>query len=336
MFPLNRLVAAAVVVLAVGGRLRLRPLQPRQAARVGHRSRRRRPRRPTPRPFAGGRRRSAAPSTCSGLHRVRSTARLRRHVHLEPTTATRSRTRRRGPRRRRRDAAGVGCTAPARASVASGLDDVLASVTLRVPANGRQPGTDGRFEQRGPQDVPDEDVRGRVAPRRLPGRPAPICRRRIPASSCPITVDGHPGRLDTCATRRQSSSCGQRVSVFSTVCRTAAAGRSLKSHSCRRRSLTPPEASAPPSRRRAATAQSGNASGPRSASSEASRRVVVRVGGSQLIRVAVVVEVHRRLRDRERVERVDHDRQLLGRLLADRRLDRARMRPVRRSPPGGA
>ena len=49
-----------------------------------------------------------------------------------------------------------------------------------------------------------------------------------------------------------------------------------------------------------------------------------------------VVEVHRRLRDVERMERVDHDRQLLGRLLADRRLDRARVRARAGSPPGGA
>ena len=47
------------------------------------------------------------------------------------------------------------------------------------------------------------------------------------------------------------------------------------------------------------------------------------------VRVAVVLHLRRLAREVERVERVDHDRQLLGRLLADGRLDRPRVRPVR-------
>ncbi len=73
--------------------------------------------------------------------------------------------------------------------------------------------------------------------------------------------------------------------------------------------------------------QSGNASGPRSASSRASP------GASSArqprIRVAAVLQGGRLLRELERVEGVDHDRQLLGRLLADGRLGRARVRAVR-------
>src|SRR6266446_2203565 len=52
------------------------------------------------------------------------------------------------------------------------------------------------------------------------------------------------------------------------------------------------------------------------------------------VRVLRVVEVHRRLGDLERMERVDHDRQLLGRLLADRCLRRDRPRQVASSCTG--
>ena len=60
------------------------------------------------------------------------------------------------------------------------------------------------------------------------------------------------------------------------------------------------------------------------------------LGRQPRVRVAVVLERGRLLREPQRMERVDHDRQLLGRLLADRRLGRARVRPVRDARPGGA